>query len=214
MGVFSALLDSTAVILLLVYVGMALIATEFFVKARGIAGLLGLVSMVLYFTAAVEHLSLWMVGLFVVGLTMMIVDGKFVQDGTMAAIGVLLMLVGLVMPTNDFLLGTGVACALILGLLSSLLSFRFLPKRDIWEKLTLRDRFTSEAGYSSINVTYQSLVGQKGRTLTDMRPSGTIEVGGKTYSAVTNGTWLKKGSKVKVESVNGTRIMVVEVKER
>jgi membrane-bound ClpP family serine protease len=154
-----------------------------------------------------------MVGLFVVGLTMMIVDGKFVQDGTMAAIGVLLMLVGLVMPTNDFLLGTGVACALILGLLSSLLSFRFLPKRDIWEKLTLRDRFTSEAGYSSINVTYQSLVGQKGRTLTDMRPSGTIEVGGKTYSAVTNGTWLKKGSPVKVESVNGTRIMVVEVKE-
>lgn len=210
---FSALLDSTAIILLLVYVGMALIATEFLVKARGIAGLIGLVSMVLYFAAAVEHLSLWMVGLFVVGLTMMIVDGKFVQDGTMAAIGVLLMLIGLVMPTNDFLLGTGVACALILGLLSSLLSFRFLPKRDIWEKLTLRDRFTSEAGYSSMNETYQSLVGQKGRTLTDMRPSGTIEVGGKTYSAITNGTWLKKGSPVKVESVNGTRIMVVEVKE-
>ena len=178
---FSALLDSTAVILLLVYVGMALIATEFFVKARGIAGSLGLVSMVLYFTAAVEHLSLWMVGLFVVGLTMMIVDGKFVQDGTMAAIGVLLMLVGLVMPNGQIPAGDRSGVCVNPRFVVEFAVVSLLAEKRYWEKLTLRDRFTSEAGYSSINVTYQSLVGQKGRTLTDMRPSGTIEVGGKTY---------------------------------
>lgn len=202
------LLGSTAVILLLVYVGMTLIVTEFLVKVKGIAGLVGLVCLVVYFYATAENLSLWMIGLFFIGLTMMVIDGKFVQDGTMAAIGIVLMLIGLVMPTNDLLLGTGVACALILGFLSSLLSFRFFPKRDIWEKLTLRDRFTRETGYSSMNETYASLVGKKGIALTDMRPSGTIQIDGKRYSAISNGSWVEKGSSVKVESVNGTRIMI------
>lgn len=205
---FHMLLDSTAIILLLVYIGMTLIVTEFLVKVKGIAGFIGLVSLAVYFFATSENVSLWMVVLFIIGLTLMVVDGKLVQDGTMAAIGLVLMLIGLVMPTNDVLLGTGVACALILGFLTSLLSFRFFPKRDIWEKLTLRDRLTSETGYSSMNETYRDLVGKEGEALTDMRPSGTIQIDGKRYSAITNGSWVKKGSAVEVESVSGTRIMV------
>lgn len=199
---------AVGVILLLVYVGMAMLVSEFLVKARGIAGVIGLASMSAYFYASAASVSLWMIGLFILGLVLMIVDGKFVQDGTLAAIGIVLMVIGLVLPTNDLLLGTGVAFALILGLLSSFLSLRILPKRDMWEKLTLRDRFTSETGYSSMNQTYGALVGQKGIALTDMRPSGTIEIDGKRYSAITNGSWLVKGSPIQVESVNGTRILV------
>lgn len=207
----NVLLESTGIILLLVYVGITLVVTEFLVKARGLAGIIGLVAFGLYFYAVEGNVSLWMIGLFVIGLFMMIIDGKFVQDGTMAAIGIVLMLIGLVLPTGDLLLGTGVACALVLGLLSSFLSLRILPKRDMWEKLTLRDRFTKETGYSSMNQTYSTLVGQQGTTITDMRPSGTIEIDGNRYSAITNASWVKKNSLIEVESVNGTRILVKAV---
>lgn len=207
----NVLLDSTAVILVLVYIGMGLLVTEFLVKARGIAGVVGIVSLSLYFYSAEGNVSIWMIGLFIIGLMMMIVDGKFIQDGTMASIGIVFMLVGLVFPTNDLLLGTGVACALVLGILTSFLSLRMLPKRDMWEKLTSRDRFTRETGYSSMNQTYSALVGQKGTALTDMRPSGTIEIDGKRYSAITNGTWVKKNSIIEVVSVDGTRILIKEL---
>lgn len=206
-------LSSAGVILLLVYVGMAFIVTEFLVKTRGIAGIIGLLSLGLYFYAVEGSTSTWMIGLFVIGLLMMIVDGKLLQDGTLATIGLVLMLLGLVFPTNDLLLGAGVTSALVLGIITSFLSLRLFPKRDMWEKLTLRDRFTRETGYSSMNETYSSLVGQQGKAITDMRPSGTIEINNERYSAVTDGTWVKKHSPIEVASVNGTRILVRELTE-
>lgn len=193
---------------------MALIVTEFLVKTKGLAGLIGLASLATYFYMTSASVSFWMIGLFLIGLAMMIVDGKLMQDGTLAAIGLVMMLIGLILPTNDLLLGTGVAFALILGILTSFLSLRLLPKRDMWEKLTLRDRFTSETGYSSMNQTYAVLVGRSGRALTDMRPSGTIDIDGQRYSAVSDGTWVEKGSSVEVESVSGTRIMVRKIAEK
>lgn len=207
-------LESAGVILLLVYIGMALIVTEFLVKTRGVAGIIGLISLCLYFYAVEGGTSAWMIGLFVIGLLLMIVDGKFIQDGTLATIGLVLMLLGLVFPTNDLLLGAGVASALVLGIMTSFLSLRIFPKRDMWEKLTLRDRLTRETGYSSMNETYSALVGQQGKAMTDMRPSGTIEIDNKRYSAITNGTWVKKNALIEVESVNGTRILVKEVAEQ
>lgn len=202
---------NTSVVLLLVFVGMALILTEFLVKARGLAGLIGLLALAAYFYMTAAGVTFWMIGLFLIGLTLMIVDGKLMQDGTLATVGLVLMLCGLVFPMNDIWLGTGVAFALILGILMSFLSLRLLPKRDMWEKLTLRDRFTSETGYSSMNQTHAALVGRSGRALTDMRPSGTIDIDGKRYSAVSDGTWVAKGSLVEVDSVSGTRILVRKI---
>lgn len=206
----SLLTETTGGLLLLIYVGIALIAAEFFVKARGIAGLTGLISLGIYFYGTSANVSLWMIALFVTSVVLIVIDGKFVQDGTLATIGLVLMIISLVLPTRDVWLGAGVVCALLLGLLTSLLSFRLLPKRDLWERLTLRDRLTKESGYRSMNTAYERLVGKEGKALTDMRPSGTIEIDGERYSAVSDGTWVKKDSRIKVESVSGTRILVRE----
>lgn len=213
MDLLNALLASTGGIILLVFLGMALIAMEFLVKARGIAGVIGFIALMLYFIGVQGNVSTWMIGLFFIGLLLLIVDGKFLQDGTLAAIGLVFMLIGLVVPTDDLLLGVGVVSALLLGLIASFLSLRFLPKRDMWEKLTLRDRLTAETGYRSMNQAYSALVGRQGTALTDMRPSGTIEIDSKRYSAVSDGSWVKKGSPIKVQAVSGTRILVEAVDE-
>lgn len=200
-------------ILLLAFIGMALIVTEFLVKTKGIAGVIGLGSLAMYFygTTGNSDYSSWMLGLFVIGLLLMVVDGKLIQDGTLATVGVVLMLIAMVVPTNDLALGAGVACAVILGLLTSMLSFRIFPKRDMWERMTLRDRLTKEKGYSTINESFTSLVGKRGVVTSTLRPSGIIEVEGKRYDAISNGTWVQQGTAIEVVSVDGTRILVNEL---
>ena len=81
----------------------------------------------------------------------------------------------------------------------------------MWQKITLFDKLTEEAGYSSINQEYKELVGKSGITLTDMRPIGTVRIEEKDYSALTQGKWLVKGTKVVVEQVDGTKIQVKEI---
>lgn len=77
--------------------------------------------------------------------------------------------------------------------------------------MALNDQMTSEMGYNSMNETYQKLLGKTGTARTDMRPSGTIEIEGEDYSAVSNGQWIYKDQPVTVASVDGTKIMVKKV---
>lgn len=54
------------------------------------------------------------------------------------------------------------------------------------------------------------LSGKVGKILTDLRPSGTVEIDGKKYSVVTAGEFLTAGKTIKVISVHGNRIEVRE----
>ncbi len=56
-----------------------------------------------------------------------------------------------------------------------------------------------------------SLIGQKGKALTPLRPAGTIEIGGQRYDVVTEGKMIASGQFVEIISVSGTVITVREV---
>lgn len=59
-----------------------------------------------------------------------------------------------------------------------------------------------------MNEAYQALVGKEGETVTDLRPVGTVRIDNSEYSAISNAQFIKKGTKVEVEQVDGTRILV------
>ncbi|PTX59312.1 NfeD-like partner-binding protein [Melghirimyces profundicolus] len=198
---------------LAVFLTGMLLVTEFLVKARGLAGLAGVALLGWYAYAQNPGLHSWSAGLLLVGLVLMILDGKVIQDGTLAGCGVLLMLIGLVLPTGDFLKGSLVAVMWILGLLAGLLSLKVLPRRELWDKIVLKSALTRETGYSSLNEKYRELVNQKGTAVSDLRPAGTIKIGGARYSGISQGVWIKKGTPVTVISVDGTRILVQALEE-
>lgn len=201
----------------LVFFGAMFFFSEFLVKARGISGLTGLALLIWYFYGQSDNGGVWMIVFAIIGAIFIILDGKLVQDGTLAGLGLLMLLIGLVIPTGSITFGLIVAIAWITGLLLSLLSLKVLPKRDMWERMVLRDSLTKEQGYSSVSEKYHQLVGREGITLTDMRPSGTIEIDHEPYSAVSNGQWITKGSKVRVTAIDGTKILIEptqEVKEK
>ncbi|WP_246512271.1 NfeD family protein [Polycladomyces abyssicola] len=198
---------------LLVFFSAFLLAAEILAKSRGLSGVAGLLLMGWYVGGHWGTTSGWWLAALLVGMGLVILDGKLLQDGTLATIGAILVLVGLVIPTENWLTGTLVAFAWITGLALSPLSLKVLPKRDWLEKIVLKFAMSNDTGYSSLNRNYRELVGLEGTALTDMRPSGTIRIGNGRFSAVTNGHWVQKGARVRVLSVDGVKILVETVEE-
>ena len=76
----------------------------------------------------------------------------------------------------------------------------------------LKESEKTEVGYtSSDDLTL--LVGQTGVVLTLLRPAGTVGIAEKVYDVVSEGRFIQPGSKVRVLSVNGNRIVVRAIED-
>jgi membrane-bound ClpP family serine protease len=199
---------------LILLLGTFFIVGEMLVKARGVFGILGLALIATYFTfhSTGENFIL-ILALYIAGLLLVFIDGKFVNDGTLAVIGMILMTISVVIPAPSLLYGVLSGFGLIIGALLSPLLLKVLPSREVWSKITLKDRLTSEAGYNSVNADHLSLLGAKGKTITPFRPVGTIEIKNEHYSAVSEGEWIESEVEIEVVKVEGTRIVVKRVEQ-
>nr|WP_169871514.1 NfeD family protein [Shouchella patagoniensis] len=209
-------LDSATVGFLVVALGTLFLIGELLVRARGLFGLLGLGLISVYF---LHHLNgdtgTWVIIFYLIGLGLIIFDGNVTSDGTIAAIGIIFMIVGLAVPAPDMVYSILVGMATIVGAFSSLLFLKVFPHRNMWAKMTLKDTLSSEAGYNSMNESYKDLIGKQGKALTAFRPTGTAEIDGEPYSATSGGQWIQSDADIEVVSVDGTRILVkaIEAKE-
>lgn len=189
--------------------GTLFLIGEILVNMRGIFALLGIGFMTVYFSIYLETGSLiLMIIIYFVGLLLVVIDGKFLNDGTLAILGVVSMLTAVALAADSFNVGLYAVIGVLVGGGSAFFFPKVFPSRNLWSKLMLKDRLTEEAGYSSMNQQYMSLVGKTGITLTDLRPVGTIEIDNQKYSAISNAQWIPKNSHVTVTKVDGTRILV------
>ncbi|WP_377888474.1 NfeD family protein [Alkalihalobacillus sp. R86527] len=197
---------------IVVLLGIVFLFGEILVRTKGIFGLIGILILTLYFNF---HLTstvsiLWMALVFAVGLGLVVLDGKLLNDGTFGIIGLLIMVTAVALPSPTFLYGLLVSSGFLLGAAASFLFLKVFTPRKMWTKMTLRDQLSSELGYNSMNSEYKSLVGHTAKAITPFRPSGTIEVNNKKYSAVSVGRWINEGTWVTITDVDGTRILVEE----
>ena len=65
-----------------------------------------------------------------------------------------------------------------------------------------------EKGATAIDD-YSELVGKEGKTLTHLRPSGTALIDNKRIDVVTGGEYISKDLPIRVQAVEGTRIVVI-----
>lgn len=208
-------LNLAAVGFVMVLLATACLFGELIVKARGVLGFIGLGLIVIYFS---YHLTpdnfFWLCLLYAGGLILIILDFKLLNHGVFAVLGLLIMMISLALPAPSFTFGVLVCLAFIAGLPLSFLSLKFLPARDLWSKLTLKDQLSTEKGYNTMDDSYHNLVGCEGVTITPFRPIGTVEINNQPYSAITEGKWLKKDVPVIVNAVDGTRIVIREKKQQ
>lgn len=199
---------------LLFFLGTLFLFGELLVRAKGIFAILGIAIMAMYFSYHISgDVGFWVVILYLVGLSLIMLDGKFITDGTVAVIGVLLMIAGLALPSPDMIYGFLVSMGFILGAAGSMMFLKVFPSRIIWSKMTLRDRLTGDKGYNSINESYRELIGKQGKTITPFRPTGTIVIEEKQYSATSGSQWIEANKDIEVVSVDGTRIVIREIEK-
>ncbi|AOM82621.1 NfeD family protein [Salisediminibacterium beveridgei] len=208
------MLEMAAVGFVVVFIATLFIFGELMVRMKGFFAVLGILLMALYFSYHITGAeSLWIVVLYLVGLTLIIFDGKVTADGSVGIFGVAFMVAAIALPSPGWIYGVLVAMALILAAPTSFLFTKVFRKRQMWNKILFEDKLTSDKGYNSMNETYKDLVGKKGMTKTSFRPTGTVEIENKMYSATSDNQWLDAETEVTIIAADGTRILVVPDKE-
>lgn len=193
----------------LIFFATFLIGGECLVKAKGIFGFIGFALYVVFlFVHLASQSPYWLVAVLITGVIFILIDGFLISHGSVAFVGLIFIMLALAISSPNLTYGLGVCVSFWLGLLASLFLLKLMKPRSFWRRVALLDQSTSEAGYNSLNEQDKLLLGKKGKTVSVLRPVGTIEIEGERVSAITNGEWLKEGTEVVVTSVDGTKIVV------
>lgn len=209
------LIKSDWVSLLFVGLGTLFLIGEILVKMRGFFALLGIIFISYYFYLFTIDTTNFMLMIFIyfIGLLLIIIDGKVLNDGTLGTIGLTGMIFSVALTAPNIFAGLYAVLGIILGASLSFVFLKFFKRRNMWQKIALKDRLTKDAGYSSLTEEYTSLLGKQGSTVTNLRPVGTVQIEGKNYSALSNAQWIVKGTKVEVIEVDGTKILVKPIND-
>lgn len=208
MGIF----DLEWIGLVITFLGTLFLIGEVLVNMRGLFALLGIGFITVYFSAYVGTESvILMIIIYFVGLVLIIIDGKLLNDGTLSTIGLVAMLTSVGVAAPSLTAALFAIIGVVLGAACSFFFLKVFKRREMWTKIALKDQLSKEAGYNSMNMEYEKLVGEKGVALNDLRPVGTVRINGKDYSAQSEGKWVSKDTEVTVVKVDGTKIQVEEI---
>lgn len=216
-------LDSIAPILL----GVGLVAIWLELKAPGV-GLPGIIGVL---CLATVFLSKYMVGLaevpemviFAMGMMLLAVE-VFVLPGfgLFGLAGVALMLVGLVLGFQDFLvpqtpydyaeLKTNllqIFASMIGSIAAMAIMLRYLPGIPLFGRLVLSASEEAALGYETVPVvSREDLIGKRGYALSTLRPAGRADFGGEVLDVVTQGEFIATNQTVEVVEIRGNRVVV------
>jgi len=91
--------------------------------------------------------------------------------------------------------------------ISVIIGLKFLAKSPA----TLKTELSSGDGVTSQVPELEEFMGQKGKSLSILRPSGSARINGKRLDVVSRGEYIDKDKKIIVISVTGNQIIVKEV---
>ena len=188
---------------------------ELYSPGFGIAGTMGLTAIGLFFFG---HLVAGLAGLesiilFIIGIVLIFAE-FFLPGGIAGIIGLALIIGSILLAGGNVVnMGISIFIALIVAILGMVIIVKFFGKKiNMFNKMILMDATDTEHGYVS-NVNRVELLGKLGKSMTPLRPSGTIMLEGERIDAVTEGGYVDAGKIVKVIKVEGSRIVVREAWE-
>ncbi|WP_077330206.1 NfeD family protein [Virgibacillus siamensis] len=183
---------------------------ELYSPGFGIPGIVGLLSLVLFFyghivagLAGMEAIILLILGL------VLIVAEFFVPGGIVGLLGIGAIIVSLIMSGQDIgQMSMSIGIAFIVAIIATVVLFRTIGlEKGFFRHIILKDRTMTEQGYVS-SVNRLELIGLRGVTVTPLRPSGTAILENERIDVVTEGGFIAKDQHVKVVKVEGVRVVV------
>lgn len=206
-------LTNPIVVPILLSIGSLGLVVELYSPGFGIPGTMGLASLLLFFYG---HLVAGLAGyesliLFIVGIALLLLE-FFLPGAIVGIIGGLCILWSILIAGESVVqMGIYLLIAIAIAIVTGIILTKVFGKRiQLFNKIVLKDSTSSEKGYIS-NKSRLELIGLTAEALTALRPSGTIVVGDERIDAVTEGSFIDKGTKVKIIKAEGARIVVREI---
>ncbi|ALX50549.1 NfeD family protein [Lentibacillus amyloliquefaciens] len=189
------------------------IMMELFSPGFGLPGIIGGISLILFFyghvvagLAGMEAIILLLLG---IGL---IVAEFFLPGGIAGLIGVAAIIGSLIMSGQDIgHMAMSISIAVLVMIIAAFVLFKTMGGgRSVFRRMVLTDQTSSELGYVSQENRLE-LIGLEGKTMTPLRPSGSALFGSERLDVVTEGGFIEKDKLVKIVKVEGVRIVVREI---
>ena len=150
-----------------------------------------------------------MTGLILAGLLLLVVEILFVPGTTLVGLlGFLLVVAGVALSFNYF--GQEIGWLTVGGssVLSGLAVYGSF-KSKLWSRFSLKSSMTGTA----VEIMEGKLeIGQEGKALSNLRPSGKAEFGTIICEVKTRGGFVEAGSSLKVTEISGTSVIVESLK--
>jgi membrane-bound serine protease (ClpP class) len=204
---------------LLMTLGIMGIIVEIRVPGFGLPGILGFVSLGLFFwghtlvrLAGLEEFLLVAVGLILVAMEIFFIPGFGIAGilGIVSLLGGLgLSLIGSGATWDSWLSALGqVSLSILIAILVALFLLRYFQRLPFGKRLLLKTSLLAKEGYASSPEEDQRWLGKRGTAATDLHPSGIAHLNGDRVDVVSDGEFINAGQPVEVVRVDGNRIVV------
>ena len=218
---------------ILLMLGLMGLYMEFKVPGFGLPGIFGITCLALFFFS--QHFmgiaSYAGAVAFVAGCALLLIEIFVIPGfGVTGVMGIILMVVGLMMGMQPFvipdianpmdmdilktnILAMGIALIGLMVFVAVLA--KIVPSTPLLRRIILGNP-PPDAGLEASATTQderQVTVGARGTVLSSLRPAGRVQFGKKLLDAVAEGAFIGRGSTVQVLKVKGNRIVVREVTE-
>jgi len=152
-------------------------------------------------------ISIWSLVLLVAGIGFLAAEIFHPGFGLPGVLGLVALGLDILISARTFaqgLLFTAIAAVIVLVVF--LIGATLISRGKLPGKLVLREENGTEEGFTSAETAARP--GQTGRAVTVLRPAGIAEIGGRRLDVVTRGEFLPEGAALRVESAEGSRVVV------
>jgi len=219
-------LNNSIVVSVLLMIGFVGLFVEIKTPGWGLAGTAGVLALLLFFGSSyiLDLASGLDIILFVVGVVLLALEIFVIPGFGIAGVsGIILIFVSLFMA----LIGGGMPYvdgdmisraiiqlggALVVSIIIIALIIKYLPKSTVFNRLILAEEEKANKGFVS-SKSLHKLVGLEGIALSTLRPAGMADFKGEKIDVVADGDYVQQGSKLKVLRVEGSKVVVREIKK-
>ncbi|HZK18740.1 MAG TPA: NfeD family protein [Clostridia bacterium] len=143
--------------------------------------------------------------LFLAGVIALIIEVFVIPGfGVAGVTGVILMIWSVILIAVDF---EQIVKSLTLAIILTFILF-FVLLKLVWSRFSLFTRQSNVSGYNVKDESLGDLVGEKGLTVTPLRPSGNVEIDNTRYDAITEGEFIEVNQPIVVSVVKTSHLVV------
>ncbi|TSA51377.1 MAG: nodulation protein NfeD [Sphingobacteriales bacterium] len=185
----------------------------------------GIAAAVLYFAPLyVDGLAAnWEILVFVIGIILLIAEIFFIPGfGVTGALGIIFIVTSLTLSliANDFFdftySGTDnllyallrVVLVIIIGITGAVFLGRKFLTTTVGQRVVLTTTLEDAKSFSDSVSHLNSLIGQTGIAMTDLRPAGSVEINSVRHDSISDGDFISRNDKVKVIEIRGNYLVV------